>query len=69
MVNGPDHIYIERKGKIIRVDSFFLNNDHVLRIIDRIIGPSAGGSTRPAPGWMPASRTAPASTRSSRRCR
>ena len=39
MVNGPDHIYIERAGKILRVDSFFLNNDHVLRIIDRIIRP------------------------------
>ena len=39
MVNGPDHIYIERKGKIIRVDSFFLNEEHVLRIIDRIITP------------------------------
>jgi pilus assembly protein CpaF len=39
MVNGPDHIYIERAGKILRVDSFFLNEDHVLRIIDRIITP------------------------------
>jgi pilus assembly protein CpaF len=39
MVNGPDHIYIERKGKILRVDSFFLNEEHVLRIIDRIITP------------------------------
>ena len=39
MVNGPDHIYIERSGKISRVDSFFLNEEHVLRIIDRIITP------------------------------
>src|SRR5262245_20755842 len=39
MANGPDHIYIERKGKISRVDPYFLNNDHVLRIIDRIIRP------------------------------
>ena len=39
MVNGPEHIYIERKGKILRVDSFFLNEEHVLRIIDRIIRP------------------------------
>ncbi len=39
MVNGPDHIYIERAGKILRVDSSFLNEDHVLRIIDRIITP------------------------------
>ena len=39
MVNGVDHIYIERAGKISRVDSFFLNEEHVLRIIDRIITP------------------------------
>jgi pilus assembly protein CpaF len=39
MVNGPNQIYIERKGKILLVDATFLNNDHVLRIIDRIITP------------------------------
>jgi pilus assembly protein CpaF len=39
MVNGPEHIYIERKGKIQRIDSVFLNNEHVLRVIDRIITP------------------------------
>ncbi len=39
MVNGPDHIYIERAGKIQRVESSFLNDEHVLRIIDRIITP------------------------------
>jgi pilus assembly protein CpaF len=39
MVNGPHHLYIERGGKIQRVDSAFLNDEHVLRIIDRIITP------------------------------
>ena len=39
MVNGPNQIYIERGGKILRVDTHFLNNEHVLRIIDRIITP------------------------------
>jgi pilus assembly protein CpaF len=39
MVNGPGHVYIERAGKIERVDSYFLNDEHVLRIIDRIITP------------------------------
>jgi pilus assembly protein CpaF len=39
MVNGVDHIYIERAGKITRVESYFLNEEHVLRIIDRIITP------------------------------
>ena len=39
MVNGPDHIYIERGGKIERVDSVFLNDQHVHRVIERIIAP------------------------------
>ena len=39
MVNGPNHIYIERGGKIQRVDVAFLNDEHVRRIIDRIITP------------------------------
>ena len=39
MVNGPNHMYIERSGKILRVDTVFLNDEHVLRIIDRIITP------------------------------
>jgi pilus assembly protein CpaF len=39
MVNGPHNIYIERAGKILRVDAEFLNDEHVKRIIDRIIAP------------------------------
>ena len=39
MVNGPRHIYIERGGKIERVTQTFLNDEHVLRIINRIVTP------------------------------
>ena len=39
MVNGPRHVYIERGGKIQRIDSVFLSDEHVLRIIDRIVTP------------------------------
>ncbi|MGE5464183.1 MAG: CpaF family protein [Syntrophothermus sp.] len=39
MVNGPKNVYIERKGKIHRVPVTFENNDHVMRIIDRIVAP------------------------------
>ncbi len=39
MVNGPNQIYIERQGKLSLVDTKFLNDDHVLRIIERIVAP------------------------------
>ncbi|MBI3165510.1 MAG: CpaF family protein [Anaerolineales bacterium] len=39
MVNGPKNVYIERKGKVHRVPITFENNDHVMRIIDRIVAP------------------------------
>jgi len=39
MVNGAKNIYIERKGKLHRVPVTFENNDHVMRIIDRIVAP------------------------------
>jgi len=39
MVNGPTNIYIERNGKIEKVETAFLNDEHVMRVIDRIITP------------------------------
>jgi pilus assembly protein CpaF len=39
MVNGPKNIFIERKGKLERVPVTFDNNEHVMRIIDRIMAP------------------------------
>jgi pilus assembly protein CpaF len=39
MVNGAKNIYIERKGKLHRVPVTFENNEHVSRIIDRIVAP------------------------------
>ena len=39
MVNGAKNIYVERKGKIHRVPVTFENNEHVMRIIDRIVAP------------------------------
>jgi pilus assembly protein CpaF len=37
MVNGPDRVYVERAGKIERADVAFLDDAHVLRIIDKIV--------------------------------
>ena len=39
MVNGPKNIYVERKGKVERTTAQFESNDHVMRIIDRIVAP------------------------------
>ncbi|MGI8914696.1 MAG: CpaF family protein [Chloroflexota bacterium] len=39
MVNGPHHVWIERAGKLLKTDITFQNNDHVLRVIDRIVSP------------------------------
>lgn len=39
MVNGPKNVYVERKGKIVRVPITFESNDHVMRVIDRIVAP------------------------------
>ncbi len=48
MVNGPSHVYIERAGKIQRVDSHFLNDEHVLRSSTGSSRPSVGASMRRA---------------------
>lgn len=39
MVNGPKNIYIERQGRLERTNAQFESNDHVMRIIDRIVAP------------------------------
>ena len=39
MVNGPHLVYVERDGRLARTDVRFDDDDHVMRIIDRIIRP------------------------------
>jgi len=39
MVNGPDQVYVERKGKILLTDVKFEDEGHVQRIIERIVSP------------------------------
>jgi len=39
MVNGPKNIYIERNGKIEQVNASFEDNEHLMRIIERIVAP------------------------------
>ncbi len=39
MVNGAKQIYIERGGKLYREPATFESDDHLMRIIDRIVAP------------------------------
>jgi pilus assembly protein CpaF len=39
MVNGPNQIYVEQKGKLRLTPVRFANDEHVLKVIDRIIRP------------------------------
>lgn len=39
MVNGPKNIYIEREGKIYHTNATFESEEHVLRILERIVAP------------------------------
>ena len=39
MVNGAKNVYVERAGKIHRMPITFESDDHVMRIIDRIVAP------------------------------
>jgi pilus assembly protein CpaF len=39
MVNRPDQVYIERQGKLLETKATFDDEDHIKRIIDRIISP------------------------------
>src|SRR5713226_1581584 len=39
MVNGPFRVYVERKGKLQLSEATFTNDDHCMRMIERIIAP------------------------------
>jgi pilus assembly protein CpaF len=38
MVNGPGSVYVERFGKIEKTDATFVDEQHLRRIIDKIVG-------------------------------
>lgn len=43
MVNSPEDVYIERKGKIIKVENNFRDYNHIMHTIDKIISPLGEG--------------------------
>ena len=38
MVNGPEHIYVERDGMLELTDAGFISEEHLRRVIERIVG-------------------------------
>src|SRR3954469_449478 len=38
MCNGPDSVYVERKGKLVKDATTFVDAQHLRRIIDKIVG-------------------------------
>ncbi len=39
MVNGPERVFVERKGKLSLTSITFESNEHVMKVIDRIVSP------------------------------
>lgn len=39
MVNGPNKVYVEQKGKLVLTDIKFRDDDHVMHVIERIVSP------------------------------
>jgi pilus assembly protein CpaF len=37
LINGPKHIFVERRGKLTKTDVEFRDNAHLMQIIDRIV--------------------------------
>ncbi len=58
MVNGPEMVYVERKGKILLTDIRFDDEAHLMRVIDTIVAAGRPPDRRahPAGGRAPAGR-------------
>ena len=67
MVNGPKQVYVERRGKLELTNVQFQDDDHVMRIIERIVSPlgrrideSSPYGGRASPERLPRERDHPA---------
>ena len=70
MVNGPDRVFVERGGKVVLSDVRFRDTAHLANICQRIAAAVGRRVDESQPdGAMRGSRTARASTSSSRRWR
>ena len=68
LVNGPESIYIERRGKLEVTNVAFKDNEHLMRVIERIVSRSVAASTNLRPWLTLVCRMGRVSTPSSRRC-
>ena len=60
MVNGPNSIYIERGGRLVKVDGHFSDEQHLRRTIDKIVVPHRPPRRRVEPdGGRPPARRQP----------
>jgi pilus assembly protein CpaF len=60
MVNNHDRVYVERQGKIEEADAAFVDNAHLLRIIDKIVSQVGRRVDEASRWWTHASPTAAA---------
>ena len=49
MVNGPDQVYVERAGRVTQSSVRFLSEDHIMRVINKIIEPLGRSVNRAHP--------------------
>jgi pilus assembly protein CpaF len=39
MVNGPNQVYVEKGGRLVETDAIFRDDEHVIRVIEKIVSP------------------------------
>ena len=66
MVNGPFSIWLEKRGKLVKVDGKFKDEAHLRRTIDKIVSRIGRRVDESSPWWTPGCPTARVSTPSSR---
>ena len=59
MVNRMDQIYVERKGHLTLADSRFSSEEHLRKVIERIVSKVGRRIDESSPWWTHGWRTAP----------
>lgn len=59
LINGANSVFVEIAGVLQKVQTRFIDDEHVIRIIRRILAPLAAGLTKAVQWSTPVSRMAP----------